>query len=651
MRTAYGPRAPRYCQNRHMTPTTRHLLDMVVADLRGSDRPGQQEMVELVEESLDKRSTVLIQAGTGTGKSVGYLLPAVVHAADAEPGRSRVVVATATLALQHQLVERDLPRMLGALSDELRRDVTYSTLKGRSNYLCLARVSGSDPDQQTLERSTLEEQAARINEWSQSTQTGDRDELEDISGIVWSAFSVTAQECSRGSGCAFVEDCWAERAIANARSSDIVVTNHTLLALNAVQEGIIGEHAAVIVDEAHALPSALQRAATNELSVEALNRAARRTQAAGQTDEADRVQDAADAFENALLVWDAPEGRRLAQLPQAVQQALASVREACGIAAAALRRATEADPAARQRAIAAVEDVHAAAGELLSADESRVMWRRRDRLVVLPLDVSAVVQDGIIGERTAVFTSATLQLGGSFDTIAEQLGLAKGSWVASDVGSPFAYESQAILFVPDRLSPPGPDWPTPQALGLAADLVAAAGGRALVLMASWNGVEAMAAALAGVVPGTLLTQRRGEPTAGLIRAFSEEPNSVLIGTLGLWQGVDVPGAACTLVIIDKLPFPPPSDPVVSARQAAIDARGGSGWMQVSLPQAAVTLAQGAGRLIRSNTDRGVVAILDSRLANRRYGGYLRRSLPPFSFMTDVSKVREALGRLDASFTA
>jgi ATP-dependent DNA helicase DinG len=183
---------------------------------------------------------------------------------------------------------------------------------------------------------------------------------------------------------------------------------------------------------------------------------------------------------------------------------------------------------------------------------------------------------------------------------------------------------------------------------MAADLVAAAGGRALVLMASWNGVEAMSAALAGVVPGTLLTQRRGEPTAGLIRAFSEEANSVLIGTLGLWQGVDVPGEACTLVIIDKLPFPPPSDPVVSARQAAIDARGGSGWMQVSLPQAAVTLAQGAGRLIRSNTDRGVVAILDSRLANRRYGGYLRRSLPPFSFMTDISKVREALGRLDAS---
>lgn len=632
-----------------MTPTTRQLLSTVVADLNGSDRPGQQKMVELVEEALAKDSTVLIQAGTGTGKSVGYLLPAVVHAAEADPGQSRVVVATATLALQHQLVERDLPRMLSALSDDLPREVSFSTLKGRSNYLCVARVSGQgDPDQQTLERSALEEQAARVTTWSHVTESGDRDELDDISGLVWSAFSVTSQECSRGSGCAFVEECWAEKAIARARSSDIVITNHTLLALNAVQEGIVGEHDAVVVDEAHALPSALQRAATNELSLEVLQRAARRTQAAGGSEEAERLQDAADAFESALLVWDAPEGRRLIQLPQSVGQSLATVREACGIAAAALRRASSSDPAVRQRALAAVEDAHNAAGELLSADESRVMWRRKDRLVVLPLDVSGVVRHGIIGDRTAVFTSATLQLGGSFNAVAEQLGLGQGQWVGEDVGSPFAYQSQAILFVPDQLAPPGPDWPTPQALGLACDLVQSAGGRALVLMASWFGVEAMASALQAVVTGELLVQRRGEPTAGLIRSFAEQPDSVLVGTLGLWQGVDVPGQACTLVIIDKLPFPPPSDPVVSARQAAIDDRGGSGWMQVSLPQAAVTLAQGAGRLIRTNDDRGVVAILDSRLATRRYGTFLRRSLPPFSYMTDVGKVRQALERLDTA---
>ena len=607
-------------------------------------------MVGLVDEAIENRSTVLIQAGTGTGKSVGYLLPAVSHAAQVEQGQSRVVVATATLALQHQLVERDLPRMLDALAEDLPRQLSFSTLKGRSNYLCLARVSGTqDPDQQTLDRTALEEQAARVTEWSQTTGSGDRDELEDVPGLVWSAFSVTSQECARGSGCAFVDDCWAEKAIARARTSDIVITNHTLLALNAVQDGIIGEHDLVIVDEAHAVPAALQRAATNELTVESIHRAARRTKAAGSADEAERLQDAADAFENALLVWDAPEGRRLARLADTVAQVLATVREACGIAAASLRRATETDPSARQRALAAVEDVNTAAGELLSVDETRVMWRRRDRLVVLPLDVSGVVREGIIADRAAVFTSATLQLGGSFSTVAEQLGLAHGQWVSEDVGSPFDYESQAILFVPDRLAPPGPDWPTPQALGMAADLVKSAGGRALVLMASWAGVEAMASALQAVAAGEVLVQRKSEPTAGLIRAFSERSESVLVGTLGLWQGVDVPGESCTLVVIDKLPFPPPSDPVVSARQAAIDARGGSGWMQVSLPQAAVTLAQGAGRLIRSDSDRGVVAILDSRLANRRYGGYLRRSLPPFTFMTDLAKVREALARLDAAY--
>jgi ATP-dependent DNA helicase DinG len=259
-----------------------------------------------------------------------------------------------------------------------------------------------------------------------------------------------------------------------------------------------------------------------------------------------------------------------------------------------------------------------------------------------------VVRDGIIADRAAVFTSATLQLGGSFDAVAVQLGLRKGQWVGQDVGSPFDYAAQGILFVPDRLAPPGPDWPTAQALGIAGRLVSAAGGRALVLMASWNGVAAMESALSGKAPGSLLVQRRGEPTAGLIRAFADDPGSVLIGTLGLWQGVDVPGQSCTLVIIDKLPFPPPTDPVVSARQSTIDAKGGSGWMQVSLPQAAVTLAQGAGRLIRTDADRGVVAVLDSRVATRRYGNYLRRSLPPFAFMTDTDKVCEALRRLDAS---
>jgi ATP-dependent DNA helicase DinG len=633
-----------------MDQDTRHLLDKVVADLNGSVRPGQQQMVSLVQDALDKHSTVLIQAGTGTGKSIGYLLPAVVHAAQAERAGSRVVVATATLALQHQLVERDLPRMLTALTDDLPRDVRFATLKGRSNYLCMARASGhEDPEQQTLERSALEQQAARVLQWASTTRTGDRDELEDISGVVWSAFSVTSQECSRGSGCPFVEECWAEAAIARSRASDIVITNHTLLALNAVQEGIIGDHDAVVVDEAHALPTALQRAATSELSIDSIQRAARRAKAAGAAEEAERVQDAADAFEHAMGVWDAPEGRRLVQLPPAVGQALVTLREACSIASAALRRAGESDPAARQRALAAVEEVHEAAGQLLSADESRVMWRRKDRLVVLPLDVSAVVRDGIIGDRAAVFTSATLQLGGSFNAAAEQMGLAQGRWVGQDVGSPFAYETQGILFVPDRLAPPGPDWPTPQVLGLAADLVSAAGGRALVLMASWFGVDAMASALDAVVPGELLVQRRGEPTAGLIRTFADQSDSVLVGTLGLWQGVDVPGQACTLVIIDKLPFPPPGDPVVSARQAAIDARGGSGWMQVSLPQAAVTLAQGAGRLIRTSDDRGVVAILDSRLANRRYGSFLRRSLPPFTYMTDATKVRDALTRLDAAY--
>ena len=631
-----------------MTPPLETLLSAVVADLNGTDRPGQQKMVALVEEALDDHETVLIQAGTGTGKSIGYLLPSAAHVVD---DNGRVVVATATLALQHQLVERDLPRLLEAISDDLPREVRFSTLKGRSNYLCLARLEGTgDADQQTLDRTALEQQAAEVREWATETETGDRDELEGVSGLVWSAFSVNALECSRGNGCVFVEECWAERAIAKARSADIVITNHSLLALNAVQDGILGEHDAVVVDEAHSLPSALQRAATHELSVEAITRAARRARTVGGAEESDRLLDSGEALEIALVGWDAQDGRRVATLPADVVQALITVREACGIVREALRRATDADPSGRQRAMAAVDELHDAAGELIAAGESSVIWRRKDRLFVMPLNVAGIVRDGIIGDRAAVFTSATLQLGGSFEAVAAQIGLRKGEWLGQDVGSPFNYPAQGILFVPDRLPAPGPDWPTAAALDIARQLVSAAGGRALVLMASWRGVEAMAEALEGLLEGPLLVQKKQESTAPLIRAFAEEPSSVLVGTLGLWQGVDVPGQACTLVIIDKLPFPPPTDPVVSARQAAIDAGGGSGWMQVSLPQAAVTLAQGAGRLIRSDDDRGVVAILDSRLANRRYGGYLRRSLPPFAFMTDTAKVCEALQRLDARYS-
>lgn len=628
-----------------MTAPLDDLLDAVVADLNGSQRPGQQRMVQLVDDAIRTHGTVLLQAGTGTGKSIGYLLPSAVHVQDG----SRVVVATATLALQHQLVERDLPRMLGAV--ELERPVQFATLKGRSNYVCLARLDGAgDSDQQTLDRTAMEQQADQVRRWAKQTEVGDRDELEGVSGLVWSAFSVNSLECSRGSGCPFVEECFAEKAIAKARAADIVVTNHSLLALNAVQEGILGDHDAVIVDEAHALPGALQRAATHELAVETVARAARRARACGIAEESDRLLDAADSYELSLTGWDAQDGRRVAALPAEVVQSLITVREACAVSREAIRRATDADAAARQRAMAAVDEVHDAAGELIAASEHTVMWRRKDRLFVMPLNVAGIVRDGIIGDRAAVFTSATLQLGGSFDAVATQLGLRKGEWLGEDVGSPFNYPGQGILFVPDRLAAPGPDWPTAAALDTARQLVTAAGGRALVLMASWHGVESMAEALQGVVDAPLLVQRRSESTASLIRAFADEPGSVLIGTLGLWQGVDVPGEACTLVIIDKLPFPPPTDPVVSARQSAIDANGGSGWMQVSLPQAAVTLAQGAGRLIRSDHDRGVVAILDSRLANRRYGGYLRRSLPPFAFMTDTDKVCQALRRLDSSFT-
>lgn len=634
-----------------MTDPCLELLDVAVRDLGGQQRPGQQQMAQAVSGAFDRGEVLLVQAGTGTGKSLAYLVPVFAHLTGADDVRA--VIATSTLALQAQLVDRDLPRLRDAVADHLDGPVTFAALKGRSNYLCLARMhdGAADSDQLEIgEGGALSAQARAVRSWADTTEAGDRDELDDVSAVVWRAFSVNAQECARGSGCEYVADCFAERALSAARAADVVVTNHAMLALSIAQEGILPEHELLVVDEAHALAGAVQRAVTAEVSGEALQRAGRRVRAAGAVEESERLLDAADAFESSLVAHVGDEGRRIATLPSGVVEALLAVRDATSVAAGELRRGTDADPAARQRALGAVMEMSEAAGALLESGEQSVVWRRGSRLVCMPLDVSQVVRESILADHGSVLTSATLSLGGTFDAVASDVGLnpADQGWTGIDVGSPFDYARQGILYVADTLAPPGPGWPTDEALNTAADLVRSAGGRSLVLMASWAGVDAMAAALDNSLDVPILVQRRGEPTRPLIREFAAVPRTVLVGTLGLWQGVDVPGAACTLVIIDKVPFPPPSDPVVSARQAAIDAAGGSGWRSVSLPLAAASLAQGAGRLIRSSDDRGVVAVLDSRLARKRYGAYLRSSLPAFSFMTDLDKVRQALQRLDQS---
>lgn len=646
--------------------STRAALDAVVAAIGGQQREGQQQMAELVAGAMEGQGHAVIQAGTGTGKSVGYLVPAALHATEQENGA--VVIATATLALQRQLVERDLPRVAAALEPVLGRPVSFAVLKGRNNYICLQRLHGAqDEDDDTealfeVPTSPLGRQAKSLRTWAEATTTGDRDDYsDDLDPRVWRAFSVGRRECVGESRCSFGEECFTARHRMKAQEADIVVTNHALLAIDAL-EGIpvLPEHDAVVVDEAHELVDRATAAVTRELSPSATERAASAVRRLVAPDTFERLQVAVDDLDGSLREQASQVSgpTRIEEFGRDLVLALTSVRDATHLAITEIngnRDASDPDAlAARQRAAAGLEEIHDVAGALLAMGAYDVVWldpgegSRSPVLRLAPLSVSGLLRAALFDQGPVVLTSATLTVGGGFDSLLASVGL-DAATVAVDVGSPFDHARQGILYVAKDLPAPGRDGVPMEALDELAELIEAAGGRTLALFSSWRGVD-RAAEYLRVRFGDredlpILVQQRGDAVAGLVTRFAEDPHSSLLGTVSLWQGVDVPGDSCTLVVIDRIPFPRPDDPLVAARQRLIDETGGSGFAAVSVPKAGLLLAQGAGRLIRSAEDRGVVAVLDSRLATARYGRSLRASLPPFWYTTDRSTVVGALERL------
>jgi ATP-dependent DNA helicase DinG len=436
-----------------------------------------------------------------------------------------------------------------------------------------------------------------------------------------------------------------------------VVTNHSLLAVDMLADGhIIPPHRLLVVDEAHELADRVSSAAQAELTPEVVERAARRAKSYVDDDVADLIAEAGDALTVGLA--DAQPGRITGGLPPAVREALTLLdsggrRALEGIGEV---KADDGDPVRKQQAKATLGDLTKTAQRLLAGSEHDVAWFERDErgrraIVVAPLSVAGLLSANLFQERTVVATSATLALGGRFDTVARALGLPieqeskELRWSSLDVGSPFDYPKQGILYVAAHL-------PRPTMSGLSdataeemVQLVSALGGRTLGLFSSRRAAERAAEVLRARTNLTILLQGE-EQLPLLVRRFRDERNSCLLGVMSLWQGVDVPGDACQLVIIDRLPFPRPDEPLAAARSAAVDAGGGSGFSAVSVPIAAVRLAQGVGRLIRSRSDKGVVAVLDSRLETARgYGQYLRNSLPPFWYTTKPELVRGALERL------
>jgi ATP-dependent DNA helicase DinG len=680
-------------------PSVADLLATAVEALGGAEREGQEHMAAAVERSLRTGEHLAVQAGTGTGKSLAYLVPAIRHALESEQA---VVVSTATIALQAQLVDRDLPRLTKALEPVLGKEPSFAILKGRGNYLCRHKIeSGAqaeDPGDEQLfdpfQVSALGRQVTRLHEWAEKTRTGDRDEL--VPGVpdrAWRQVSVTARECLGASRCPVAEDCFSELARHKAGRADVVVTNHALLAIDAIEgRAVLPEHDVVVVDEAHNLVDRVTSVATGELTSSGAAAAARRCAKLVDQALSDQLLDAAEGLDTVLADetvgrWEAlpePVGRMVAAIRNAAwacRQALGPEREG-GSKAARKEKDTDADAAARRFATALVEEVHDVSGRLLTAFDREdpatrpdVVWLAERELNsttvrtlhVAPLSVAGLLASRLFGQSTVVLTSATLVLGGSFDALARQWGLpVKGAapveappdeggghgndpatnlvWHGLDVGSPFAHAKAGILYVARHLPPPGRDGLSGAMLDEIDGLVRAAGGRALGLFSSMRAAKQAAEDLRGRWDGTVLCQG-DDATNTLVQKFAADTGSVLFGTISLWQGVDVPGESLQLVMIDRIPFPRPDDPLVAARQRAVDARGGNGFLTVSATHAALLLAQGAGRLLRGTGDRGVVAILDSRVATKQYGAFIRGSLPPFWSTQDPAVVRGALERL------
>ena len=656
-----------------MSKQVRQALDVAVEAIGGAPREGQIEMAEAVANALTDRHHLMVQAGTGTGKSLAYLIPGIVH------GR-KVLVATATLALQRQLVDRDLPAVVPALEKLLGHEVTFAIYKGVGNYVCLQKMNSEDVDpdgELVMEVSSLEKDAKRLIAWAKTPGvSGDRDDAPEVDRRVWAANSVSGRECVGADVCAFGSQCFAANAKAKAQSADVVVTNHTLLAIEIVDSHpILPERDCIILDEAHEFMDRATQAVTDELTSGRVLRAAAMARKFMPGKLADAFHKAANDFHESMVDYgesvrsDFGAQGRLEQIPQSLEAPIRKVRES----AQAIVQFLSADDeiidtdamAERARVKGAVNEMSTTAATILKLGDGLVLWYEPtfSTLYLAPLSVSDVLRENMLKQTPVIATSATLTVGNSFNSLAKSIGflvgedlnaelsageLDPGNVQMLDVGSPFDFANQGVLYMPKHLPEPGRDGPSMEVLTELGELIDAAGGRTLALFSSWRGVEAADLHLRKVLaelPIKIITQKRGDAVGPLVSRFAKDETSVLLGTMSLWQGVDVPGNSCILVAIDRIPFPRPDEPVMAARASQADAAGGSGFMQVSLPRAALLLAQGTGRLIRSVDDRGVVAILDSRIVTKRYGSVLLNSMPPLWRTSDKEVVRDSLRRL------
>ncbi len=614
-------------------------LDAVTAALPASEqRAGQRQMAEQVGAAIEGGRHLVVQAGTGTGKTLAYLVPAIVSG-------KRTIVATATKALQDQLATKDLPFLSEQLAEQ-GIELDWAVLKGRSNYICLQRLrETNDPAQTQLDldemSATTKLEIKQLGEWAATSPTGDQAELDwSPSDTSWRAVSVGSDECPGADRCPMGQECFAEQARRHAQVADVIVVNTHLYGLHVGSGGVIlPEHEVIVFDEAHVLEDIMSDTVGVQIApgrFVAVGATVRRfledPQLVGAiTDLASLIREALSPYANQRLATPLPDPivdalheaqLRLTRVGEAVQKIETGVEDA-------QQRKLRA-----QRIIArTMESVEAA----LAAGEGTVPFvsgsRDNPRLEIAPLDVGPTLAAGVWGQHTAILTSATIP-----SSLSRRVGLPETNTVEADVGSPFDYESQAILYCALHLPPPK----SPKFRDAVADeliaLIEAAGGRTLALFTSWAAMDDAVEKTRDKLSVPILTQR-DLPKPALIAKFADSQETCLFATTGMFQGVDVPGSTLSLVVIDKLPFPRPDDPLLSARREQL---GASAFSEIDVPRAATMLAQASGRLIRNATDRGVVAVLDSRLGTARYRWDIVKALPPMKRTRERSEVEAFL---------
>ncbi|HET7268572.1 MAG TPA: ATP-dependent DNA helicase [Oleiagrimonas sp.] len=608
-------------------------------------REAQQVMAREVAQAIDEGATLVAEAGTGTGKTFAYLVPALLSG-------KRVLVSTGTKTLQDQLFFRDLPRVREVLGARLK----VSLLKGRANYLCLHRldqaVHGALPG-----RRKHAAQLAAIRAWSARTRRGDRMEMVDVpeDSPLWPRVTSTAENCL-GSGCPFYEDCHVVKARREAAEADVVVINHHLLFADLAlkQEGfgeLLPTADAFILDEAHQVPELAGQFFSQHVSARQLTELGRDALAecAGVSGALDVLRDPLDALDVAIkrlrLVMDPlPARGAFVQLSgkAEVRDELDRLDDALTDVTAAL--AAQAD---RSRGLATVHE----RAEVLSmrldgidshVNEDEVRWYEASAhgfaLHATPLDLASPLQG--MRERLSaawIYTSATLSVAGRFDHFSRQMGLDEPRTLALD--SPFDYASQTLCYLPPDLPAPGMRDYTTRVVDAAWPVLEASQGRAFMLFTSHRALRQAAALMEERnAPWPLFVQGTA-PRHQLLDAFRESGQGVLLGAASFWEGVDVAGDALSAVVIDKLPFASPDDPVLQARLEAMQQAGTNPFMGWQVPNAVIALKQGVGRLIRDTGDRGVLMLCDPRLTGKGYGRLFLRSLPPMPRTHDIDDVR------------